>query len=86
MFYQLDDCVIMYWDYSVALPSTANKILRLLILWYPLISNKLQFMIMSFPILILKNKNEDRVNKNNCYYYPFNLTCLLTMYPLVVLA
>ena len=69
----------MYWDVSTALPSIADKILSIYWLQYPLISKKNQFLILSSPIFLYKNINEDRVNKKNCYYFHFSLTCLLTM-------
>ena len=53
--------------------------MRIFWLWYPLISVKNQLLILSFTKFLYTNKNEEIDNKNNYYYHPFNLTCLLTM-------
>ena len=48
--------------------------LRIFWLQYPLISDTIQLLIISFPILLCKNKNEDRVNKKLLLLsYQFNL-------------
>ena len=54
------------------------KILRIFWLQYPLISDTIQLLIISFPIFLYKNKMKIELIKN-CYYCHFDLTYLITM-------